>query len=209
MPALAGFSVPVATEKPTGFVLSKPAVYSAMKGIIMKSSINTQETRGGSLVTFLKDLAVVVFAIFCCFLLSGLLFAHPAKAQTSTRYNGGFQQQSSVVKARVVYVRDVVLREETSQVGQVIGQALGGTLGALLGQRSGNYAVGALGATVGAIAGGAIVSRVGSSSDAQEIIVAFEDGRTSAITQSVADGVRFIAGQKVMIIGAGRVAPSI
>lgn len=166
------------------------------------------KTVRGNMSIFAMDLFIAIFAVTLCYALS-MLLVHPAHAQTSTRYNGGYQQQATVVKGRVASVREVMLHAETSQTGQYVGQALGGTFGALLGQRSNNYALSALATTMGTIAGGVLGSQVGSSSEAQEIIVVFDDGRTSAITQSVGDGVRFSPGQRVMIIGAGRVAPSI
>lgn len=171
-------------------------------------TLNLSKCVRSNLSIFAIDLMIAIFAVAMCYAMS-MLLVHPVHAQTSTRYNGGYQQPSAVIKGRVITVRDVSLHSDTSQTGQYIGQALGGVLGALMGQRSNNYAIGALATTVGTIAGGALGSQVGSSSDAQEIVIAFDDGRTSAITQSVADGVRFSPGQKVMIIGAGRVAPSL
>ncbi|UUZ66248.1 hypothetical protein LP417_35115 (plasmid) [Polaromonas sp. P1-6] len=172
----------------------------------MKNFPKISFERDTSLKVLISDFAVAVAFIAFCYVVS-LLFAPQANAQTSTSYKGGYQQQSSVIKAQVVSVRDVVLSGETSQTGQYVGQAIGGTVGALLGQRSGNYAVAGLVSTLATMAGGIVGSGIGSDQAAQEVILNMPDGRMVAITQSVGDGVRFVQGQQVMVIGTGRLAP--
>lgn len=153
----------------------------------------------------LKGLAVgFLTAAICCML--GLMIPTWAHAQSSTSYKD-YQQQASVTKAEVMSVRDVKLTLENSQTGLYAGQAIGGVVGALLGKNNNNYAVTGLITSLATMAGGAVGSRMGSEQSAQEIVLAFADGRLSAVTQSVSDGVRFFRGQQVMVIGNGRVAP--
>lgn len=170
--------------------------------------MKTENISDNSVEFFLnfKGLAVAVLFVIACLILS-LLIPTSARAQSSTAYKGGFQQQSSVVKAEVMSVRDVTLSLENSQTGLYAGQAIGGLVGVLLGKNSNNYAVTGVITSLATMAGGAVGSRMGSEQAAQEIILNFADGRLSAVTQSVSDGIRFARGQQVMVIGNGRVAP--
>ena len=136
-----------------------------------------------------------------------------ASAQTSTAYSN-YQQQSSVQIATVIGVRDVSLAVKSNDsTNQAIGTSVGGLLGGLLGAMAANGSSPAAGmATTGvfAIVGGAMGNKFassGSEQEAQEVII--QNGNNMvAITQSVKDGVRFAVGQKVMIIGGGRIAPA-
>ena len=154
----------------------------------------------------LKGLVAAGVIVALCLILS-LLIPTSARAQSSTAYKGGYQQQASVVKAEVLSVRNVTLALENSQNGLYAGQAIGGVVGALLGKNSNNYAMTGLITSLSTMVGGALGSRMGSDQAAQEIILNFADGRLAAVTQSVSDGVRFARGQQVMVIGNGRVAP--
>ncbi len=151
--------------------------------------------------------AFVAFFGFC-----GLAFAQfPAWQGTSTGY-GQAQQAQQTVRATVVGVRDVQLAQRSGMFGspqQGIGTAVGGLIGGAVGQKaSGDYKVAALGALIGSAVGGAMTSAP-QTVPAQEIILVV-DGRqgTVAVTQSLADGVYFQQGQRVLLIGGTRVAPS-
>lgn len=136
-----------------------------------------------------------------------LVILPSAHAQSSSIYNGGFQQQSSVIKGQIVAVRDVELNTQTGGKSEIVGQLLGGAVGALLGQKSNSFTVAGIAGTLGSVAGGQIASSFGNNQKAQELIVQFEDGKVAAITQSSTDGLRFGVGQRVMVIGQGRVIP--
>lgn len=153
-------------------------------------------------LNFTTILAMVLSALVA------IVFASNANAQSSTAYNGGYQQQSSVARAEVLSVRDVELNTNEGGKSQVISSLLGGAIGAFLGQKSNSYAVAGIAGTLGTVLGGHVGGAIGNSVKAQELIIRFEDGKTVAITQSSSDGERFGPGQKVMIIGQGRVAPA-
>lgn len=140
---------------------------------------------------------------------AALIQTNTAMAQTSSLYKGGYQQQSSVAMAQVVSVREVLLNTQERGNGQIIGQLVGGAIGVLLGQNSNNYALAGIAGTLGSVVGGQVGNSFGNSQIAQELIIRFDDGRLVAITQSSTDGIRFGVGQRVMIIGQGRVAPSL
>lgn len=159
----------------------------------------------------MKSISTIGFSTWLALFLSlvvAFAFASNANAQTSTLYKGGYQQQSTVVKGEIIAVRDVSLNTNEGGSSQIVGQLLGGAVGALLGQKSNNYAVTGIAGTLGTVLGGHIGNSIGNNQVAQELIVRFEDGKISAITQSATDGLRFGIGQKVMVIGQGRVAPS-
>jgi len=136
--------------------------------------------------------------------------AGSARAQTSTAYNV-FQQPAPVARAVVVGVRTVELSTQAQAFGpnQMIGTTAGGVLGALIGSKSKSFAVAGVAGPLGSAPGGYAGSRVGAASEAQEVLLRKDDGQVIAITQSVTDGVRFVPGQAVIIIGAGRIAPAI
>jgi outer membrane lipoprotein SlyB len=127
---------------------------------------------------------------------------------TSTGYFA-VQQPQGLVKATVIAVRAVQVNHQGQGYGmpQLLGNVVGGAAGAVLSSKAKNYAVGAVASVAGSALGGYAGSRMGSTTDGQELILRREDGQMVAITQSVADGVRFSVGQQVMIIGGGRVAP--
>lgn len=133
-----------------------------------------------------------------------------AAAQTSTAYNV-FQQPAPVARAVVVGVRALELSTQTQVFGpnQMIGSTVGGVLGALIGSKSKSFAVAGVAGALGSALGGYAGSRVGAASEAQEVILRKDDGQVIVITQSVTDGVRFVPGQAVIIIGVGRIAPAI
>ena len=129
-------------------------------------------------------------------------------AQTSTGYSQ-YQVQSSVARATVIGVREVALKTNNQNSNMsYAGQALGGLLGAIVTKGSDNYAMSSAGTIVGSILGQKIATDWGSEAKAQEIIIKTDSGAVTAITQSSADGVIFFVGQRVIIIGQGRVAPS-
>lgn len=127
---------------------------------------------------------------------------------TSTGY--GMAQQRQTVQAGVVLsTRNVTLNTGGSVLGERVGASLGGILGfALAKEMTGNIAaqvaLGALGGTVGHEVGRQTTSTV----SAQELVIKSDDGQIFAVTQSTADGVRFFNGQRIMLIGGGRVAPA-
>jgi len=129
-------------------------------------------------------------------------------AQTSTGYYSQYQVQSSVARATVIGVREVALKTNNQNSNMsYAGQALGGLLGAIVTKGS-DYAMSSAGTIVGSILGQKIATDWGSEAKAQEIIIKTDSGAVTAITQSSADGVIFFVGQRVIIIGQGRVAPS-
>lgn len=152
--------------------------------------------------------AVTWFAIVLASSLSTFIQTN-AVAQTSSLYNGGYQQQSAVARAEVISARDVVLNTQEGGNGQIIGQLLGGAIGAFLGQKSDSYAVAGIAGTLGSVVGGQLGNSFGNKQPAQELIIRFEDGKIVAITQSSTDGMRFGVGQRVRIIGQGRVTPAL
>ena len=140
-------------------------------------------------------------------MIAGAFFSANSQAQTSTSYKT-YQQQSTVATAEVIGVRDVELDTNTGGNSQMIGQLLGGVIGAFLGQQANSYAVAGIAGTIGSVVGGQVGGAIGNSQKSQELIIRFEDGKIVAITQSSSDGIRFNVGQRVMIIGQGRVAPA-
>jgi outer membrane lipoprotein SlyB len=141
-----------------------------------------------------------------------ICFAFTAHAQswqgTSTGY-GQFQQPQQVQKATVLSVRDVQLSSPAQGFGtaSMLGTTIGGALGGMIGRQSNDFAVMAVTTTIGAALGNHVAS--GSAvREAQEIIYQVDGQSPQAVTQSIADGVRFAPGQRVILIGVGRIAPA-
>lgn len=154
------------------------------------------------------------FKVIAFFVLSA--FATLCSAQgilgNSTGYNQ-YQEPITVKRAIVLGVRDVQLTTQGTQqqgspnVQQVLGGALGGVIGGLLGRKSGDYTIMAATASLGTMVG-AVVTAAPTVRAAQEIVYLVEGAQSPvAITQAVADGVRFAQGQQVMVLGQGRIAP--
>jgi outer membrane lipoprotein SlyB len=126
---------------------------------------------------------------------------------TSTGY-GTYQQPQQVQKATVLSVRDVQLSAQTQGFGaNMLGTAIGGALGGVIGRKSNDFTVMAVTTTIGAAVGNHVAS--GSTvRAAQEIVYQVDGQQPQAVTQSLADGVRFAPGQRVILIGGGRIAPA-
>lgn len=126
----------------------------------------------------------------------------------STGY-GNAQQPAAVQKATVLAVRDVKLAVQNSGFGSnMMGTLIGGAVGGIVGRQSNDFNVMAIATTLGSAIGNHVANGP-SVREAQEVIVQMDgSGNTFAITQNLADGVRFAPGQKVIIIGGGRIAPA-
>lgn len=141
-----------------------------------------------------------------------ICFTFAAQAQwegTSTGY-GTYQQPQQVQKATVLSVRDVQLSVQTQTFGaaNMLGTAIGGALGGVIGRKSNDFTVMAVTTTIGAAVGNHVASGP-TVRQAQEIIYQVDgQQQPQAVTQSLADGVRFAAGQRVILIGGGRIAPA-
>jgi outer membrane lipoprotein SlyB len=150
-----------------------------------------------------KSFVYTMVAVFFAAILG--TFAGSALAQDSSTWNQ-YQQRNVVETAVVIQVRDVkISTERPGAVASVAAPALGGIFGAALGRNAGwqvQAATAGIGAAVGTQVAKAMAQEAG-----QEIVLKLASGSVIAVSQSVADGVRFVAGQKVVIIGNGRIVP--
>lgn len=118
------------------------------------------------------------------------------------------QRPERVVLGTIISVRRVRLIDQPASVAQRTGAVVGGVLGLVVGKGVSRQPTvqalmaglsGAIGAEVGKQAAGTVWG--------QELVVKPEQGEVFAVAQSSVDGVRFKRGQKVMVLGSGRVAP--
>lgn len=135
---------------------------------------------------------------------------------TSSAYRQA-QQPQNVEEGVVVMVRDIVMIDQPASMGQKLGASLGGVAGLLTGKAfSKNHAVQAGLAGLGGMLGAEYGKQATGNVKGQEIIIELPAVKTGweqrparkiAIAQSSADGVVFRKGQRVIVIGGGRVAP--
>ena len=129
-----------------------------------------------------------------------------SKENTSTVYRSG-QQLTRVQYATVVQVRDIQIAQSP-----VLGQRVGATVGTVSGyaigrQLSKKPAAQAILAGLGGAIGSQIGKQATETAQGQEIVVEMENKRVYVVAQASTDGVRFRSGDKVMVIGNGRIAP--
>ncbi|MEP7282738.1 MAG: glycine zipper 2TM domain-containing protein [Rubrivivax sp.] len=93
------------------------------------------------------------------------------------------QRLSTVVDARVLSVRPVVVEGSQSGVGATAGGVIGGVAGSSVGGHRDGIVVGVLGAVVGGVVGNA-VERMGTREEALEILVELRSGERRAIVQA-------------------------
>lgn len=133
--------------------------------------------------------------------------AFVSKENASTSYKSA-QRLTRVKLATVVQVRNVRIAKSAA-LGQRAGASAGAVMGYALARKlsSKRLAQATFAGLAGAI--GAELGKQGfNSSPGQEIVVEMDnDKRVYAVAQASTDGVIFRAGQKVMVIGNGRIAP--
>jgi len=127
---------------------------------------------------------------------------------TSTGYEMG-QQRQAVQLGTVLSVRDVQMVNQPSVLGERTGATLAGLVGFALSKEmtknlAAQVAVGALSGSVGMEVGRQMTGTV----SGQEMVIKADSGEVFSIAQSSADGARFTSGQRVMMVGGGRVAPA-
>lgn len=154
---------------------------------------------------------VLVIGLFAALFLGGCtatgsLFV--SKQGTSTAYTTA-QKPQSVRFGVILSVRDIELVDQTATAATTVGGGAGAVAGYGVGSLAGMSKTGRLlVAGVSALAGGFVGKSLASTYAGQEIVVQLEGGKgVIAIAQSSVDGVRFSLGQRVMVIGGGRVAP--
>lgn len=111
------------------------------------------------------------------------------------------QRMSTVMDARVLSVRPVVVDGSQSGVGASTGAIAGGVAGASVGGRREAVAVGVLAAVIGGVVGNA-VERQATREEAQEILVQLPSGERRAIIQAKA-GEEFRPGDAVVLVTTG------
>lgn len=154
-------------------------------------------------------LALAALMTGCSATTGGNIFQSPVG--NSTVYTST-QKTQSVRTGEVLSVRPVQIVNQPAALAKKVGGALGGLLGIAVGDTLGGNAAKAVGGLIGSAVGVEVGNQAASQMPGQEIIVRLDGekyaaAKTVAITQAVADGVVLRAGQKVMIIGQGRVAP--
>lgn len=126
---------------------------------------------------------------------------------TSTGYRFA-QLPQTVVLGNVVSVRDAKLVNQPSGLGERTGALLGGLLGlSAAHSRTDREPILALAGGIGAFIGMEAGKQLSSNVAAQELVIRTDAGAVLSVVQSSADGVRFKGGQRVMLLGGGRVAP--
>ena len=111
------------------------------------------------------------------------------------------QRMSTVMDAKVLSVRPVVVDGTQSGVGASAGAVIGGVAGSSVGGRREGIAVGVLGAVIGGVVGN-VVERQGTREEAQEILVQLPSGERRAIVQAKA-GEEFQPGDAVVLVTTG------
>lgn len=162
---------------------------------------------------------MIVFAVVSLFL-TGCAGQNMlvSQAGTSTAYKTA-QMPQKVQTGTVLTVRKVALINQPASLSKRLGATVGAGLGSVIGNKisSKTWARVAT-AGLGGLLGAEIGDQAAGTVPAQEIIVVLDSengsknslqghGRKVAITQSIGDGVVVRPGQKVMVIGGGRVAP--
>lgn len=135
-------------------------------------------------------------------------------AGTSTAYRQA-QRAEQVQIGKVISVRTIEMIDQPAAMGQKIGGTIGAVVGLLLGKElSEKVALQATTAGLGGMLGAEYGKQKTGRILGQEIVIQLEstsrwqnNGKTIAVAQSSADGTIFRRGQKVMLIGNGRVAP--
>lgn len=157
----------------------------------------------------MKQFIINVFIAATAFMLVGCgATTNPfhSTSNTSTVYSSG-QKLTNVKFATVVQVRDVRVAQ-SPVLGQRVGAASAGAIGyavsrKLTSNRTAQVAIAGLIGTIGAEAGKQAASTV----PGQEIVVLMENKRVYVVAQASTDGVFFRPGDKVMVVGGGRIAP--
>lgn len=111
------------------------------------------------------------------------------------------QRMSTVMDAKVLSVRPVVVDGTQSGVGATAGAVIGGVAGSSVGGSREAVAVGVLGAVLGGVVGN-VMERQGTREEAQEILVQLPSGERRAIVQAKA-GEEFKPGDAVVLVTTG------
>ena len=134
-------------------------------------------------------------------LILGLLLPGCASRDGKTYSDGDVRQVQGVQYGTVLDVVDVMVEEDPSAVGPVIGGVAGGIIGSLFGGGTGRTLFTLGGAALGAIAGGA-TEYSARRYKATQITMELESGDTIVVVQGNEE--LFVRGDKVRIVHTGQ-----
>lgn len=151
---------------------------------------------------------LLFIGFFAALFLGGCVATNPLISQdsTSTAYQSA-QVPQQVKLGQVISVREVQILNRPAHLAQYTGGSLGAVFGHAVSKKiTSNQSARLLLSGLSGAMGAAVGKQMASTVPGQEVVIKLDDSRVVAISQSSADGVRFRTGERVMVIGQGRVA---
>ncbi len=133
-------------------------------------------------------------------LAAGLVLSGCASRGSRTYSDGEVRTVQRVQNGTVVAVEDVMVAEDPSVVGPIIGGVAGGVVGSLFGSGAGKTLATLGGAAVGALAGGATEYEV-RKYPAKQLTIDLDNGQTIIVVQG--EDEYFVKGDPVRVVSTG------